>query len=124
MASPGYNPSDATIIAVAREIYNSSHMNEIRKAHKKGVPLAVTIGKYKVQYEALPFSGCTAVNADGFLIGTEALASEAELKKTLLHELHRLHNSNSSNGRGVDRDTEKAQTEAAFQFAERFCNSI
>jgi hypothetical protein len=72
MASPGYNPSDATIIAAAREVYNSSQMDEIRKAHKKGVPLEVVIGEYKVQYAALPFTGCTAVNADGFLIGTEA----------------------------------------------------
>src|ERR1051326_6478790 len=99
-------------------------MNEIREAHKRGVHLAVTIGKYKVQYEALPFTGCMAVTTDGFLIGTEALASEATLKKTLLHELHRLYNMNLAGGQGVDEDTKKAETDAAVQFAERFYNSI
>jgi hypothetical protein len=123
MASLGYDPSDAIIVAAAGEIYNSSQMNEIRQSHKKGVPVDVIIGKYKIQSTALPFTGCTAFGSDGFLIGTEALASEVELKRTLLHQLHLLHHSNPADEQARDRDTKKVDANA-IQFAERFYNSI
>lgn len=99
-------------------------MNEIREAHRSGRPISVRIGKYRIQYEALPFSGFTSFAPDGFIIGKQAFASEAEFKKTLLHELYRLHHSELARGRGVDKHTIRAETDAAFQFAERFYMKI
>ena len=119
MASPGHDPTDAALIAAARELYNSVQMNEIRAAHKKAFPVTVRIGRYRVWYEAMPFSGLASFGTEGFVIGKEAFASEAELKKTLLHELYRLHHSDLARGKGVDKHTIKAETDAAFQFAER-----
>ena len=95
-------------------------MDEIRAAYRTGLPVTVSIGKYTVQYEALPFSGFTSFGIVGFVIGKEAFASESELKRTLLHELYRLHHSELAKGGGVDKHTIKAETDAAFQFAERF----
>jgi hypothetical protein len=124
MATPSHAPTDAAIIAAARQLYNSAQMNEIRAAHRSGLPVTVRIGKYTVQYEALPFSGFTSFGIEGFVIGKEAFASESELKKTLLHELYRLHHSELAKGGGVDRNTIRAETDAAFQFAERFYGMI
>ena len=120
MAASRPVPIDAEIITAARQLYNSVQMNEIRAAHASGLPVTIRIGRYKIQYEALPFSGFTAFGDTGFVIGKEAFASEPEFKKTLLHELYRLHHSELAKGEGIDRHTIKAETEAAFQFAERF----
>jgi hypothetical protein len=120
MATSSHAPTDAVIVAAARQLYSSVEMNEIRAAHQRGLPVTISIGRYSVQYEALPFSGFTSFGIDGFVIGKEAFASESELKKTLLHELYRLHHSELAKGRGVDRHTIRAETDAAFQFAERF----
>lgn len=124
MASSSPAPSDAAIIAVARQLYNSVQMKEIRTAHRTGRPMTVKIGKYSVQYEPLPFSGFTSFGTEGFVIGKEAFASESEFKKTLLHELYRLHHSELAKGGGVDKHVIKVETHAAFQFAERFYNVI
>ena len=124
MASSSHAPTDAAIIGAARQLYNSAQMSEIRAAHQGGVPVTIRIGRYRIQYEALPFSGFTSFGTDGFVIGKEAFASELEFKKTLLHELYRLHHSDLAKGRGVDRHTIRAETDAAFQFAERYYTMI
>ena len=55
---------------------------------------------------------------NGFLLGNEAFQSEAELTKTLLHELHRLSTSVVQSS-GATAGAAAAETEAAFQFAEK-----
>jgi hypothetical protein len=124
MATSSHAPTDAAIIVAARQLYNSVQMNEIRAAHQSGLPVTIRIGRYRIQYEALSFSGFTSFSTDGFVIGKEAFASESELKKTLLHELYRLHHSELAKGGGVDKHTIRAETDAAFQFAERFWTMI
>lgn len=54
---------------------------------------------------------------NGFLIGREASTSQAELQKTILHELHRLNTSASSSG--VSGALAAQETKAAFDFAEK-----
>ena len=49
--------------------------------------------------------GFTRLASGSFVIGREAFSSESELKKTLLHELYRLHHSELAMGRGVDKHT-------------------
>jgi hypothetical protein len=119
---PGF--ADGAIIAAARSVYNSTEMTKIRAAHQNHSSVTVRIGVYNIQYEPLSFSGFTSFGTKGFVIGTEAFASESELKKTLLHELYRLHHSELAQGRGVDKHIIKAETDAAFQFAERFYRAI
>ena len=60
----------------------------------------------------------TLFEEGGFVIGKEALASTRELYKTVLHELYRLHMSESSEA-GVNSDLVSSETEAAFNFAEK-----
>jgi len=118
MAHPSASWTDAQIIAVARSIYNSPVLGEIRGAHQAGQPIVVSIDGCNIQYEPLPFSGMTAF-PNGFVIGKEAFASEPELKKTLLHELYRLCRSAISQGADAERASIRAETNAAFEFAER-----
>jgi hypothetical protein len=67
--------SDAAIIAEERGLFYSPLMRQIRDAHARGMALTIRIGRYRIQYEALSFSGMTAF-PDGFVIGKEAFASE------------------------------------------------
>jgi hypothetical protein len=55
----------------------------------------------------------------GFVIGREAFASEAEFKKTLLHEVYRLRHSEIGRGGHAHQTSIRAERDAAFQFAER-----
>jgi hypothetical protein len=59
----------------------------------------------------------TMFEENGFLIGSEAFGSSAELGKTILHELYRLSTSVSS--RGVSSDLAAREAGAAAGFAER-----
>ncbi len=60
----------------------------------------VQIGGRVIQYEpGLPASGMTMFGENGFLLGREAVTSEAELTKTLLQETYRL--TFSAIGRGA-----------------------
>ena len=122
MAAPSH--TDTVILAEARQIYNSAVMDTIRAAHNSRQPVTVKIGDYTIQYEDISFSGFTLFGAKGFVIGNEAFVSEAELKKTLLHELYRLHHSELARGGGVDKHVIRAETNAAFEFAERFYELI
>jgi DNA-directed RNA polymerase subunit RPC12/RpoP len=66
-------------------------MATIRAAFKAGRSVTVKIAGRIIQYEpGLPASGMTMFGENGFLIGREAFTSEAELAKTVLHELYRL----------------------------------
>jgi hypothetical protein len=56
---------------------------------------------------------------NGFLIGREAFASEAEFIKTILHELYRLYTSSVGRGAGASAEAAEAETKAAFEFAQR-----
>ena len=103
----------------ARTIMNSTAMAQIRTAHSSGQSMVVQVNGRLIQYEpGLPASGMTMFGENGFLIGNEAFQSEAELTKTLLHELHRLSTSNVQVS-GVNSGSAAAETEAAFQFAEK-----
>ena len=115
----GSPDKDLQIVARVRSIYTSNELKEIRSAHASHKSLTVQIGAFSVQYEPLPFSGMTAFPA-GFVIGREAFASEDELKKTLLHEVYRLSSSVIGRGAGADPDSIRAETNAAFHFAEQF----
>ncbi len=98
----------------------SPEMARIRTAHQAAASVTVRIGERVIQYEPDLFaSGMTMFGANGFVIGREAFVTEAELTKTLLHELYRLTTSAIGRGRGASDTTITSETQAAFAFAER-----
>jgi hypothetical protein len=132
LTRPGTRPEESAgrtteeaIVAEVRAILASGALAQIRAARAAGHGAAVQVGRRRIQYEpALPASGMTMFGQDGFVIGREAFASEAELVKTLLHELYRL--ATSSAGRGVIpqqatsmQKVVAGETKAAADFAER-----
>ena len=123
MAGPHSHIPDTAIIAEVRVLYRSPLMQQIRDAHRAANPTLIRIGKYSIQYEPHAFSGMTAF-PHGFVVGKEAFASEDEFKKTLLHEVYRLSHSEIGRGGDAHQTSIRAESDAAFQFAERSCMLI
>jgi len=71
----------------------------------------------------LPASGFTLFEENAFVIGKEAFKSQAELNKTLLHELYRLNTSGAKSAR-VSRASAAAETKSAATFAEETYNAL
>ncbi len=117
--SSSFSATEKEIIGEAKTILSSNQMSAIREAHEKGASLTVKVGGRTIQYEpGLPASGMTMFGENGFLIGREAFRNSTEINKTVLHELHRLHTS-SALKTGVSGSQVSAETQAAFDFAER-----
>ncbi|MDR2776772.1 MAG: hypothetical protein LBB17_01865, partial [Puniceicoccales bacterium] len=120
---PKLTELESKIIAEANGIFNSKEIDLLRTAHMENKPLTVKINGRLVQYEPeLPYSGLTMFGENGFLMGKEAFSSIPELKKTLLHELHRLHTSKLS--AGVNAHLVVIETDSAFNFAEKYFKDI
>lgn len=118
IAIKGFSATESAIIHEARGIISAAEFAELRAAHAAGQSATIKIAGRVVQYEpGLPASGMTMFGENGFLIGREAFTSEAELGKTVLHELYRLQTSASASG--VSGGLATGETAAAFSFAER-----
>lgn len=114
----GFNAVETKIINEAKTIINSADFAKIKAAHEAGQSVTVNIGDRIIQYEpGLNASGMTMFGENGFLIGNEAFTSNAELSKTVLHELYRLNTSASA--AGVSAGLATQETNAAFEFAKR-----
>jgi len=97
-------------------------MATIRAAQAAGTSALVKFGERTIQFEPrAPFSGMTNFVEKGFVIGREAFASGAELTKTVRHELYRLSFSAHPLG-GAPNEAVRAETEAAFNLANRAFN--
>jgi RHS repeat-associated protein len=119
----GFNATESAIIHEARGIVGSPQFEAIRRAHAAGESVTVDIGGRIIQYEpGLPASGMTMFGENGFLIGREAFSSSAELGQTVLHELHRLTTSASS--QGVSAALAAQETQAAASFAARALSAL
>jgi hypothetical protein len=124
-AAPAFNATEQSIIQEVRGMLKAPEMQQIREAYAAGKDVTVRIGGRVIQYEpGLKASGMTMFGENGFLIGREAFRSEGELIKTLLHETHRLKTTASTQGAGVSGAMVKAETEAAYEFAERAYEAI
>ncbi len=116
----GFSATENAVIAEAKAILSSPQMAEIRAAYTAGKSVTVRVGTRIIQFEpGLPASGMTMFGENGFLIGKEAFASEVELTKTILQELYRLSTSAIGEGAAASGAAVSAETQAAFQFAER-----
>jgi hypothetical protein len=104
----------------ARRIVNSPQMEGLRSAAQKGEHAVVQIGNRTISYEPdLPASGMTWAGK-GFHLGKDAFSSQAELTKTVLHELHRL--GGTIPGNAATGAAATAETQAAASFAEKAYN--
>jgi hypothetical protein len=117
---PGFTATETAIIREAQSILGSPEMASIRAAHAAGESATVRLGGRVIQYEpGLPASGMTMFGENGFMIGREAFVSEAELTRTVLHELYRLTTSSLAEGGAASAGMATAETQAASGFAER-----
>jgi hypothetical protein len=123
VAAPALNAAEQSIVQEVRAILKAPEMQELRQAYAAGKDVTVRIGGRVIQYEpGLKASGMTMFGENGFLLGREAFQSEAELVKTLLHETHRL--TTSAAAEGVSGALVKAETDAAYEFAERAYQAV
>jgi hypothetical protein len=120
----GLTPAEQAMANQARAIYGSGDFAKIRAAYAGGYEETINVNGYMVQYEPkLPGSGFSVrPNAGGdpvgMMLGPEAFASETELQKTIHHEMFRI--TEDYIGRfGYSAAVGKAETEDAFNFAER-----
>ena len=74
-------------------------------------------GRTIVVEPSAPVSGMTLFGENGFVLGREAFASDAELTQTLLHETHRLTTSQAA--AGVSGALATQETKDAASFAQR-----
>jgi len=118
-AGRNFSSIELSIVNEAGSILNSSSFSTLRKAHKARKSATVKIGCRTIQYEPSlgGASGMTLFGENGFLISSAAFVSEAELSKTILHELFRLSTSRSASG--ISGALSASETSAAFSFAER-----
>jgi hypothetical protein len=121
-----FTQAETAIINEARQILNSAEFAQLRAAKEAGRTLRVTINGRTIQYEAgAPWSGFTWTEQRGFVLGDEAFASEAELSKTVLHELHRLTIGTIVPGGSISVASPAArETLDAYQFAEKAAKGL
>jgi hypothetical protein len=101
-------------------------MNELREAAQNGIAAEVEINGYKVLYEPdIPGSGFSLASFGerGFAIGPEGMSSDLELARTVGHEVYRV-NMTQIPELGIDATRAAQETQAAFDFAEKFGDTI
>jgi len=114
-----FTTTEQAIILEARRILTSPAFARLRAAHTIRTSATVKLAGRVIQYEpGAPVSGMTLFGENGFLIGREAFRHEAELVKTVLHELHRLSTS-TVRVEGATMATVRIETLAAKTFADR-----
>ncbi len=114
-----FTRTEQAIILEARRLVTSPAFTRLRAAHTAKKGLSIRFGGRLIQYEPdAPVSGMTLFGENGFLLGREAFTTEAELIKTVLHELHRLSMS-TVQVEGATMALVRSETQAAQAFAER-----
>jgi hypothetical protein len=118
-------PEEQAIVNEVRTMLASPQVNELREGFRAGKEVTVHFGARYVYYDpAIPaaYSGSCDVQGNGFTIAQGAFKSDAEFRKTFLHEMHRLVTSKVLRGQ-IDGDSMQqaasAETKAAFDFAEQ-----
>lgn len=117
---PAFTAAEHAAVAEAQSILRSTAFAEVRAAQAAGQSAEIAIaGRTIVVEPAAPLSGMTLFGEGGFVLGREAFTSEAELTKTVLHEVFRLRTSEVGATGVASQAAASAETEAAFSFAER-----
>lgn len=125
-----FTPDEQAIIQEVRGMLADPQITKLREAYAAEKELTVHFGaRYAYFDPGIPanISGFTDVDGNGFTLGKFAFSSDAELKKTFLHEMYRLRTSKVLRGQ-VDgpsmQEAATAETRAASGFADRAFNSV
>lgn len=116
------NQVELNMANTAQDIFTSPGMDELRHAAQNGIAAEVEINGYKVLYEPdIPGSGFSLASFGerGFAIGPQGMSSDLELARTVAHEVYRV-NMTEIPELGVDATRAASETQAAFEFAEKF----
>jgi RHS repeat-associated protein len=108
-----FSPSE---LAVVNEVRGMS-LDQLRAAFEAGGAELNIGGRTIIVQPGAPFSGMTLFGENGFVLGDEAFASDAELTQTLLQETYRLSTSQAAGG--VSQALATAETADAAGFAQR-----
>ena len=111
--SNAFTPTELEVVQEVRNI----PLGQLRSAFEAGGAELNIGGRTILVDPGVPSSGFSLFGEDGFVIGREAFTSDAELTKTLLHELFRLATTQSA--AGVSGELARSETDAAATFAER-----
>src|SRR5215469_13031057 len=114
MPQPSPSSVEAAILSDARTIYRSPLIRQLRDAFSRRLEAKVRVGPYYIQYEPqvpVNISAMTDFAGNGFTLGAHAFSSEEEFKKTLLHEVYRLHMSEIGRGKAVEPKNANVRTE-------------
>jgi hypothetical protein len=114
-------PFSTTEMSVINEVSGIS-LNQLRAAFDAGGAELNIGGRTILVDPGVPSSGFTLFGENGFVVGREAFASNAELTKTLLHEIFRL--STGQVASGATQASVTAQTVDAASFAEDAFNAF
>jgi RHS repeat-associated protein len=116
--------AEQQVVGEANTILKSPEFSKIQSAYEAGIATEVNIGGRTVLYEPeLPGAGFTLFEENAFVIGKEAFKSQAELNKTVLHELYRLKNS-TVKSTGISGASAATETKSAADFAEKTYNAL
>ncbi|SMF03440.1 RHS repeat-associated core domain-containing protein [Alteromonadaceae bacterium Bs31] len=111
-----FSQAERAVIAEAKAFQAAGAYEKARLAVAAGTQVEIVVGtKTVIVAPQLAASGMT-FGDDVFLLGREAIVSEAEFAKTLLHELYRLQFQRGIQAGAVGASAEP--TAAAFNFAE------
>jgi hypothetical protein len=113
-----FSAAERGVIAEAKVIQSTGLFERAKTAIQAGRDIEVTVGQRTIVVShELRDSGMTLFGENGFIIGRNAITSEAEFAKTLLHELYRLEFQQGVQA-GAAGGAATA-TQQAFQFADR-----
>ena len=124
-ALPGLTRAETGIAKSAKELWNAQAFKKGITAMRSGQSSEATIDGVKIVFQADgPFSGLTLFGENGFVIGKEALRSQDEIMKTVLHECYRLSTSAARSNSGVSQVLITQETNNVVNFVERAFKSI
>ena len=122
---PGLTSAETEIANTAKGILESRAFKSGIEGMRTGTNSEITVNGVKVVFQADgPFSGFTLFQENGFAIGREALQSQIEISKTVLHETYRISTSSAKSGGGITQSMVTTETNNVIEFVERAIKAI
>lgn len=118
-----FTQTEISVIQEVKKIIESGILKDIETAFENNISKEFIVGNRIIVVEPkLPFSGFTLMGENSFILGKDAFESQAEMIKTLLHEIFRLEHSILKENVGITQQQAASETNEAFDFAERAFN--
>jgi hypothetical protein len=117
---PQLSAVDRRVLAEATRFLKPEVLQKIEKAFASGQFTEIMINNRPVSIDPMNpyhYSGFTNFQTGGFSLGPAAIESPEELRKSILHELHRLNTSQAATG--ISQEIAAGETKAAQSWADR-----